>query len=371
MSQTITFTCPSCSAGLTVPANLAGVTGPCPTCGNSITAPQPQAEPEDELVPFDTPPPPAPAPPPEAPPSRSLRLPPHRLHLPSPASPLDTPSLPPLPVAEIPPQVELPPAAPPVSPPQETIPAAQPLPPAPAEIPAPAAQAAPPEPASRSPDRTPRPPRTGSRETGTILRTRAVSRHHSAFIRILSTACSASGTALPPSQPLPVATIPEARTPGESPAIGSPAKASAPPTKSAPRCRTDPAARRKPSATSCRACRPPGRRLPHPFLIRSSSALRAMISPTAGLPAASSNGFRSRHLNSKRENARKRPSQLLPHSPLLALGGAAWFVPASKAFILEKADNRPVSDRERRRSSLLQHGAIYRLPHTYRDDPFP
>ncbi len=37
----IRFNCPSCGIQLDVPASLAGVTGPCPNCQNSITAPHP------------------------------------------------------------------------------------------------------------------------------------------------------------------------------------------------------------------------------------------------------------------------------------------------------------------------------------------
>ncbi len=40
-NETIQFACPSCNTGLTVPANLAGVTGPCPHCQAAITAPHP------------------------------------------------------------------------------------------------------------------------------------------------------------------------------------------------------------------------------------------------------------------------------------------------------------------------------------------
>jgi hypothetical protein len=41
--DTITFHCPSCNVRLTVPASLAGVTGPCPTCRAEIQAPTSQA----------------------------------------------------------------------------------------------------------------------------------------------------------------------------------------------------------------------------------------------------------------------------------------------------------------------------------------
>lgn len=58
--QVIQFHCPSCNAPLTVPIHLAGVTGPCPKCGSSITSP---AAPGPSPVPVPTPAP-APAPPP-------------------------------------------------------------------------------------------------------------------------------------------------------------------------------------------------------------------------------------------------------------------------------------------------------------------
>ena len=38
--QTISFICPNCGINLTVPANLAGITGPCPSCKTEIQAPQ-------------------------------------------------------------------------------------------------------------------------------------------------------------------------------------------------------------------------------------------------------------------------------------------------------------------------------------------
>ena len=44
----LSFTCAACQSPLTVPAALAGVTGPCPLCRETITAPAPGA---------DTPPP--------------------------------------------------------------------------------------------------------------------------------------------------------------------------------------------------------------------------------------------------------------------------------------------------------------------------
>lgn len=41
-SEPITFFCPVCSTHLSVPANLAGVNGPCPSCRATIQAPYPQ-----------------------------------------------------------------------------------------------------------------------------------------------------------------------------------------------------------------------------------------------------------------------------------------------------------------------------------------
>lgn len=55
----IRFNCPSCGIQLDVPAALAGVTGPCPKCQSSITAPHPQA-PEPTVAPAPQPQPQAP-----------------------------------------------------------------------------------------------------------------------------------------------------------------------------------------------------------------------------------------------------------------------------------------------------------------------
>ncbi|MFT6241143.1 MAG: hypothetical protein ACJAQT_003238 [Akkermansiaceae bacterium] len=40
-NETIEFACPNCNQGLRVPAQLTGITGPCPYCQASITAPHP------------------------------------------------------------------------------------------------------------------------------------------------------------------------------------------------------------------------------------------------------------------------------------------------------------------------------------------
>jgi hypothetical protein len=43
--EMITFHCPNCSMKLQVPSQMAGVTGPCPQCSASISAPQPSIQP--------------------------------------------------------------------------------------------------------------------------------------------------------------------------------------------------------------------------------------------------------------------------------------------------------------------------------------
>ncbi len=50
--ETIEFACPHCQAPLSVPAALAGVSGPCPMCHGAITAP---ALIEEEVMPPATP----------------------------------------------------------------------------------------------------------------------------------------------------------------------------------------------------------------------------------------------------------------------------------------------------------------------------
>lgn len=79
----IRFNCPSCGIQLDVPASLAGVTGPCPSCQSSITAPLPQAS-----SPFPEPEP--------APPVQSA--PPQPAYQPEPAQPTSTPVQPQQPV---------------------------------------------------------------------------------------------------------------------------------------------------------------------------------------------------------------------------------------------------------------------------------
>jgi hypothetical protein len=44
-NETLSFSCPACATRLTVPAALAGVVGPCPTCGSTIQAPMPAPSP--------------------------------------------------------------------------------------------------------------------------------------------------------------------------------------------------------------------------------------------------------------------------------------------------------------------------------------
>ncbi len=48
-NETITFYCPACGIKLTVPASLAGVTGPCPTCRTQIQAPIPLSPPVQQI----------------------------------------------------------------------------------------------------------------------------------------------------------------------------------------------------------------------------------------------------------------------------------------------------------------------------------
>ena len=47
--ETYSFLCPSCSAHLSVPVSMAGVSGPCPYCASEITSPMPQDVPTDDL----------------------------------------------------------------------------------------------------------------------------------------------------------------------------------------------------------------------------------------------------------------------------------------------------------------------------------
>lgn len=47
----IKFSCPSCQIRLTVPVELGGVTGPCPRCSESITAPKPQVQERTTIAP--------------------------------------------------------------------------------------------------------------------------------------------------------------------------------------------------------------------------------------------------------------------------------------------------------------------------------
>ncbi|MGJ8723142.1 MAG: hypothetical protein ACSHYB_01185 [Roseibacillus sp.] len=56
--EKIRFNCPSCGIQLDVPAALAGVTGPCPSCQSSITAPHPQSQapiPQQPVFPSEPP----------------------------------------------------------------------------------------------------------------------------------------------------------------------------------------------------------------------------------------------------------------------------------------------------------------------------
>ena len=58
MSDAITFSCNHCGSSLTVPASLAGVSGPCPVCGQTITSPKlPAPVPVPEPIAAAAPPP--------------------------------------------------------------------------------------------------------------------------------------------------------------------------------------------------------------------------------------------------------------------------------------------------------------------------
>ncbi|MDA0814385.1 MAG: hypothetical protein O3C21_18585 [Verrucomicrobia bacterium] len=48
--ETYSFLCPSCSAHLSVPVSVAGVTGPCPYCASTITSPMPHEVPLEDMM---------------------------------------------------------------------------------------------------------------------------------------------------------------------------------------------------------------------------------------------------------------------------------------------------------------------------------
>lgn len=48
--ETYSFLCPSCSAHLSVPVSVAGVSGPCPYCASTITSPMPDQVPLEDLI---------------------------------------------------------------------------------------------------------------------------------------------------------------------------------------------------------------------------------------------------------------------------------------------------------------------------------
>ena len=80
--EKIRFNCPSCGIQLDVPAALAGVTGPCPSCQSSITAPHPEI--------------PTPAPPQQPVPQQPVpQQQPPQQYVPQPAEPPQPASLPP------------------------------------------------------------------------------------------------------------------------------------------------------------------------------------------------------------------------------------------------------------------------------------
>lgn len=49
-NEVLHFTCDECQISLTVDVSLAGVTGPCPSCGQSITAPSIERKPQQTSV---------------------------------------------------------------------------------------------------------------------------------------------------------------------------------------------------------------------------------------------------------------------------------------------------------------------------------
>lgn len=57
--DTIQFQCGFCHTNLTVPAQMAGVTGPCPSCGQTVTSPAPADVPVTHWTPAAQPPAPA------------------------------------------------------------------------------------------------------------------------------------------------------------------------------------------------------------------------------------------------------------------------------------------------------------------------
>ena len=53
--SSLRFTCPLCSKRIVVNDSLAGVTGPCPSCGDTITAPLLGVKKEVEIPPYEMP----------------------------------------------------------------------------------------------------------------------------------------------------------------------------------------------------------------------------------------------------------------------------------------------------------------------------
>jgi hypothetical protein len=87
-NETITFLCPACGIKLTIPGHLAGITGPCPSCGTLIQAPYPAPHQVTPAYPPITAPIPLSAapdyqPPPPAQPSSPAALRPEPRQLPS------------------------------------------------------------------------------------------------------------------------------------------------------------------------------------------------------------------------------------------------------------------------------------------------
>lgn len=82
-NELIHFFCPACGIRLSVPNHLAGVAGPCPSCGNAIQAPLREHRPSADVPP--------PKPPPDAAPRQALK--PEPRSLPNRPSGIDIPAL--------------------------------------------------------------------------------------------------------------------------------------------------------------------------------------------------------------------------------------------------------------------------------------
>ena len=119
-ADTLRFSCPACDVQLDVPVSLAGVTGPCPTCQMTITAP-PMSEPIQEPTPEPTP-----TPQPQAEPTQTVQATPAEAAPPVVEAPLVEPApVEPTPVQPLiqpqPPAPTQEVAEPPISAPQELV----------------------------------------------------------------------------------------------------------------------------------------------------------------------------------------------------------------------------------------------------------